>query len=92
MDKAEQMFGWGAGLLIAVVMLTAVLQVAFRVQNNALVRAGRGIDETRQQIDIASANFSAFVRPEILRGIVSTINPRVEPISFNKSISVDEIQ
>ncbi len=91
MNEDEKMFGWGMGLVVGVLMLTAVLQVAYRVQNNALARVGRGIDETRQQIDIASANFSAYVRPEILRSLVGGVNPRAEPISFNKTVSINDL-
>ncbi len=91
MEESETMFHWGIGGLLGVLMLTAVLQVAYRVQENALTRTGRGIDEARQQIDIASANFSSYVRPEILRSLVSGVTPNAEPISFNKTISINDL-
>jgi hypothetical protein len=91
MDESEQMFNLGVWGLVAVMLLTAALQVAYRVQNGAMVRAGRGIDEARQQIDIASANFSAYVRPEILRSLVNGIYPDAEPVSFNKTVAANEL-
>ena len=88
-DEKMLQFGiWGIG---CVLLATVVLQVAFRTQNRQINRVRRQIVETQQQIAVAEAGFASLVRPEVLRNMVVGIAPKVEPISFNKSVSVNEL-
>ncbi len=91
MDESEKMFHWGLGLTFAVLVLTAVLQVSYREQDKSRARTKSDIVKTQQQIAVASANFASLVRPEILRSMVVSIYPKVETISFNKQVSIDEL-
>ncbi len=91
MNEDEQMFQWGIGLAMAVLMLTAVLQVCYRVQDKTRARTKAEIVQTQQEIAVAQANFASYVRPEILRNLVVSIYPKSEVISFNKSIAIDDI-
>lgn len=90
-DESEKMFNWGLGLVFAALMLTAVLQVCFRVQDKTRANVRAEIVKTQQDIAVASANFAAYVRPEILRNMVFGINPKSEVVSFNKSIAINDI-
>lgn len=91
MNEDEKMFHWGLGLAMFVLMLTAGLQVCYRIQDKNRAHIRREIVKTQQETAVAAANFASFVRPEILRNLVSSIYPKAEVISFNKSISIDEL-
>lgn len=91
MNEDEKMFNWGIGLAMAVLMLTAVLQVCYRVQDKTRARVRADIVRTQQETAVAAANFASFVRPEILRNLVTSIYPKTEVIGFNKSISIDDL-
>lgn len=91
MNEDEKMFHWGLGLAMAVFMLTAVLQVCYRVQDKTRARVRKEIVQTQQEIAVAAANFASYVRPEILRNLVTSIYPKSEVISFNKSVAIDEL-
>lgn len=91
MDESEKMFHWGLLLAGGVLMLTAVLQVCYRVQDKTRARVRADIVKTQQETAVAAANFASYVRPEILRNLVTTIHPRIEVISFNKSVTIDEL-
>lgn len=91
MQDDEKMFQIGIWSLGVVLMLSVVLQVAFRTQNRQINRVRREIVETQQKIAVAEANFAAYVRPEILRNLVVSINPRSEVISFKKAIAIGEL-
>ena len=85
------MFHWGLMMAGAVLMLPAVLQVCYRVQDKTRARVRADIVKTQQETAVAAANFASYVRPEILRNLVTTIHTRVEVISFNKSVTIDEL-
>lgn len=91
MEPSEKMFHWGLGLAMGVLMLTAVLQVCYRVQDKTRARVRGEIVRTQQEIAVAASNFASFVRPEILRNVVTSIYPKTQVISFNKSVAVDEL-
>ena len=91
MQNDEKMFQigiWASGIVL---LMTVILQVAFRTQNRQLNRVRREIVATQQQIAVAEANFAAYVRPEILRNLVTSLAPKSEVVSFNKSVAVNEI-
>ncbi|MDR1337597.1 MAG: hypothetical protein LBJ73_01035 [Rickettsiales bacterium] len=90
-DESEQMFHWGLGLAMAVLMLTAGLQVCYRVQDKTRARIRAEIVKTQQETSAAAANFASFVRPEILRNLVTSIYPKAEVVSFKKSVAIDEL-
>jgi hypothetical protein len=73
-------------------MATVTLQVAFRTQNRQINRVRREIVQTQQKIAVAEANFASYVRPESLRNLVSGVAPKSEAISFNKSVSINELK
>lgn len=91
MQNDEKIFQIGVWSVGVVLLMTVILQVAFRTQNRQLNRVRREIVATQQQIAVAEANFAAYVRPEILRNLVVSIVPKSELVSFNKSIAVNEI-
>ncbi len=92
MHDDEKMFQIGVWSVGIVLMMTVVLQVAFRTQNRQINRVRREIVATQQQIAVAEANFAAYVRPEILRNLVVSVAPKSEVISFNKSVAIGELK
>ena len=91
MKDDEKIFGWGVGLLAAMFVIGATLQVCYRAQSRAIARANAGIVRTQQETADAQAKLSALVRPEILRNVVNEMYPRFESIGFKKNINVMEI-
>ncbi len=92
MNEDEKMFHIGIVMIMAVLMLTGGLQVSYRIQNKARNSVRHEIIKTQQETAVAAANFAAYVRPEILRNLVTGLNPQAQVIGFNKTISVDELQ
>ena len=88
MQDEEKMFQIGVWSLGAVLLATVMLQVGFRTQNRQINRVHKQIVQTQQQIAVAEAGFASYVRPEILRNLVTSIEPKSETISFNKAIDV----
>ena len=72
-------------------ILTVALQVCHRVQNDARRNARQKIVQVQQEIAVAQANFSAYVRPEILRNLVMNTVPKAEVISFHKSVEIQNL-
>lgn len=91
MHDDEKMFHIGAWSIGIVMMLSVTLQVGFRTQNRQINRVRRDIVETQQKIAVAEANFASLVRPEVLRNMVVSILPKVEGISFQKSVIIDDL-
>jgi len=91
MTEDEKMFHIGMWAFCAVLALTIVLQVCYRTQNKARDRVRRDIVATQQKGAELAANFASYVRPEILRNIVTGIYPKAETISFHKSVGIDEL-
>ena len=87
-EKMFQIAWWSLG---TVLLMSVVLQVAFRTQNRQINRVHREIVETQQQIAVAEANFASYVRPEILRNLVTAIQPKSEVISFNKYVAIGDL-
>ena len=92
MRDDEKMFQWGVGLFILAFVLMAVLQVCFRAQERARSRVRADIVRAQQGYAEEQARFSALVRPEVLRSVVSEIFPKFEPIGFKKNITAGEIK
>ena len=91
MTEDEKMFHIGIWAFGAVLALTIVLQVCYRTQNKARDRVRREIVQTQQQTAEMTANFAAYVRPEILRNLVISIHPKSEVISFQKSVAITDL-
>ena len=91
MSEEEKMFQIGCWALVLIAVLTAILQVCYRTQNNALNRVRRETVQTQQDIAVAQANFASYVRPEILRNLVYSVYPKAEAISFHKLVSVYDL-
>ena len=49
-------------------------------------------DKTQQEIALAEAQFASYVRPESLRNMVVTIQPKSEVVSFNKSVAIENLK
>lgn len=91
MNEDKKMFHIGLWAWLLVFMLTVILQVCYRTQNNALNRVRRETVQTQQDIAVAQANFASYVRPEILRNLVYSVYPNAEAISFHKLVSVYDL-
>ncbi len=91
MREEEKMFQIGIWSLGVVILLTIGLQVCYRTQNGARDRVHSQIVRTQQEIAVAQANFASYVRPEILRNLVTSIAPKSEVISFNKSVTIEDL-
>lgn len=91
MGEDEKMLRIGFSVFSAVVILTIALQVCYRTQNRMRDHVHRDTIRTQQEIAQAEANFASYVRPEILRNMVVTIDPHSESIRFNKTVSIAEL-
>ena len=92
MHDDEKMFQIGVWTLGVVLLMTVTLQVAFRTQNRQINRVRREIVQTQQKIAVAEVNFASYVRPESLRNLVNGLAPKSETISFNKSVSINDLK
>lgn len=91
MNEDEKMFHIGIAMLVVIGIITVALQVCYRVQNDARKNIRRKIVQIEQEIAVASANFASYVRPEILRNLVSSVVPKAEVISFNKTVEITNL-
>ena len=91
MRESEIMFRVGWISIAVVAMLLSTLQVCYETQNDARNRVRAQIVDTQQEITVAQANFASYVRPEILRSMVSSIRPDAEVVSFHKSVSINDL-
>ncbi len=91
MNEDEKMFHIGVVMLVIIGIVTVALQVCYRVQNDARKSVRRKIVQTEQEIAVAEANFASYVRPEILRNLVSSVVPKSEVISFNKTVDIADL-
>ncbi len=91
MSDDEKMFQIGLWSLGVVLLLASCLQVCYRTQNRVRNRIRAEIVEVQQEYAANQANFASYVRPEILRNLVVSIAPKAEVISFNKSVTIDQL-
>jgi (p)ppGpp synthase/HD superfamily hydrolase len=91
MNEDERMFHIGLIAAIAVLMLTAVLQVCYRTQNKARVRVRNEIVRTQQESADLRTKFASYVRPEVLRNMVMALYPKSETINFTKTARIDDL-
>ena len=91
MNEDDKMFHIGIIAVIVMSILAVTLQVCNRVQNDARREKRKKIVEVQQDIAVAQANFSAYVRPEILRNLVTNTMPKAEVISFHKSVEIQNL-
>lgn len=91
MNEDGKMFQIGFWMMLGVVMLMVALQVCYRTQNRALARVRRDNVQVQQQIAAATANFASYVRPEVLRNIVTGVFPRAEVVGFQKTVTIDQL-
>ena len=91
MGEAKKMLHIGFWAVCLVLMLSAILQVCYRTQNRMRNRVRNAIVQTQQDSAIAQADFASFVRPEILRNLVTSVYPESEVISFHKNVSVYDL-
>ena len=67
------------------------LQVSCRTQGRQINRVRREIVQTQKQIAVSQANFASYVRPEILRNLVVSLEPKSEVVSFNKAVAISDL-
>lgn len=91
MRDDEKMFNIGVTMVFSIVCLIAFLQVCYRVQENNLKSVRRNLETTKQEYDIAGTKFSALSSAGLLRASVAEINPKMETVSFSKTIHIDDI-
>jgi len=91
MQDDEKMFNIGVTMVVSIVCLIAFLQVCYRVQENNLKSVRRSLETTKQEYDIAGTKFSALSSAGLLRASVAEINPKMETVSFSKTIHIDDI-
>lgn len=91
MSDDEKMFNIGAWAVGIMLFLTVILQVSFRTQNRQINQIKRSIVKTQQQIAVNEAKFASLVSPENLRNMVVMIDPGAEVVSFNKSVTIDNL-
>ena len=91
MRDDEKMFQIGIWSMGIVLLMTVILQVAFRTQNRQMNRTRREIVQTQQKIAVAEANFASYGRPEILRNLVVSVEPKSEAIGFNKFVTINDL-
>ncbi|MCQ2568235.1 MAG: hypothetical protein MJ163_01375 [Alphaproteobacteria bacterium] len=91
MRDDEKMFNIGLTMVFAVICLIAFLQVCYRVQENNLKSVRQSLETTKQEYDIAGTKFSALSSAGLLRASVAEINPKMETVSFSKTVHIDEI-
>ena len=91
MNEDEKMFQIGLWAMLGVLLLTVMLQVCYRVQNRALARVRHDTVQTQQQIAAATANFASYVRPEVLRNMVTGVFPKAEVVGFQKTVTIDQL-
>lgn len=91
MGEAKRMLHIGFWSVCLAFTMSAVLQVCYRTQNKMRNRVRSEIVQTQQDIALAQADFASYVRPEILRNMVTSVYPKVEVISFHKHVSVYDL-
>ena len=92
MNEEEKMFRIGSAMLILVIALTVALQVCYRTQNRERWRVRAQIRDAQQDIALVQTEFAELVRPEKLRNSMDISGlGKVEPISFNKSVEIQEL-
>ena len=91
MRDDEKMFHIGFIMLGCIYVVVAFLQVCYRVQNNNLKSVRQSLENTKQEYDIAGTKFSALSSAGLLRASISEINPKMETVSFSKTVRIDDI-
>lgn len=92
MSDDEKMLHIGYWSIGVVFFLTVVLGAMSRTQNREINHIRRSIVKTQQEIALAEAQFASYVRPESLRNMVVTIQPKSEVVSFNKSVAIENLE
>ena len=78
------------GIVLGIYVVRRIT-VCYRTQNKMRNRVRTSIVQTQQDIAVAQADFASYVRPEILRNLVTSVYPRAEVISFHKHVSVYDL-
>ena len=91
MRDDEKMLNIGMIMVFPIVCLIAFLQVCYRVQENNLKSVRRSLENTKQEYDIAGTKFSALSSAGMLRASVVEINPKMETVSFSKTVHINDI-
>lgn len=91
MQDDEKMFNLGMTMAFAIVCLIAFLQVCYRVQENNLKSVRKSLEITKQEYDVAGTKFSALSSAGSLRASIAEINPKIETVSFSKTVHINDI-
>ncbi len=91
MQDDEKMLNIGVTMVFSIVCLIAFLQVCYRVQENNLKSVRQSMETTKQEYDIAGTKFSALSSAGFLRASVAETNPKMETVSFSKTVNINDI-
>lgn len=91
MSDDEKMLRIGYWSIGTVFFLTVLLGAMSRTQNREINHVRRNIVKTQQEIALAESQFASYVRPESLRNMVVTIEPKSEVVSFTKSVAIENL-
>jgi hypothetical protein len=91
MSDDEKMLHIGYWSIGTVFFLTVLLGAMSRTQNREINHVRRNIVKTQQEIALAESQFASYVRPESLRNMVVTIEPKSEVVSFTKSVAIENL-
>ena len=91
MSDDEKMLHIGYWSIGIVFFLTVLLSAMSRTQNREINHVRRNIVKTQQEIALAESQFASYVRPESLRNMVVTIEPKSEVVSFTKSVAIENL-
>jgi hypothetical protein len=91
MRDDERVFAFGFSFLIVALIVTAAFHVAFDSADKDLRGKIRIAVALEKDLDNASVQFSALVRPEVLRPIVMRLYPNYRPIGTGRTISAKEL-
>lgn len=91
MNEDEKMFQIGLWFFSIILVISIALQVCYRAQNKARNKVHSEIVRVQQEIASSQANFASFVRPEILRNLVTGVVPKAQIIGFNKIVDISSL-
>lgn len=91
MRDDEKMFNLGVAMLFSVIVLIVFLQVCYRKQNADLKYVRNTTELVRQDMEKAETKFLILKSADSLRNSVKDANKKVEVISFNKNIHINDI-
>ena len=88
MRDDERLFSFAIQFFIITLLLVAVFHMLFDSDDKKLKAKNRELVSLEQDLSNATVRFTALIRPEILRPIVTKAHPNYRPIGTGRTISV----